>query len=54
MQRKRAAMPFSAGHTDTATVGWSDMLNNGKAQTRTAHLAAAGFINPVKTLKQPW
>ena len=52
MDCKGAALADRAFDGDIAAVGLSDVLDNGKPQSRAAQLTASGFVHPVKAFKQ--
>jgi hypothetical protein len=53
MNGKGASSAGRAFNGYLAAVGLGDVLDNRKPEPGTAQLAAAGFIDPVKALKQP-
>ena len=52
MDCKGAALADRAFDGDIAAVGLSDVLDNGKPQSRASKLPAPGFVHPVKAFKQ--
>lgn len=53
MDGEYTAFSKGAFNRDVAAVSLGDVFDDGKAQTGTAQIAAAGFIHPVKSFKQP-
>ena len=53
MDGKHTSLSEGALHGDIAAVSLGDVFDDGKAQSGTAQVTAAGFVHPIKSFKQP-
>jgi len=53
MDGKGTSLAGCAFHGYLSAVGLGDVFDNGKPQAGAAQLATAGFIDPIKSFKQP-